>query len=51
MNMFLSSKKSIGILSGLKWHCTKCELKSGQAKIWQVRRKKVNTEFGVEEII
>jgi type II secretory ATPase GspE/PulE/Tfp pilus assembly ATPase PilB-like protein len=27
------------ILSDLKWHCTKCELKSGQAKTWQVWRQ------------
>jgi len=26
------------ILSDLEWHCTKCELKSGQAKTWQVWR-------------
>ena len=23
------------VLKDLKWHCTKCELKSGQAKTWQ----------------
>jgi len=28
------------ILSDLNWHCTKCELKSGQAKTWQVWRHK-----------
>lgn len=27
------------ILKDLKWHCTKCELKSGQAKTWQVWRQ------------
>ena len=27
------------IMSDLKWHCTKCELKSGQAKTWQVWRQ------------
>ncbi len=26
-------------LSDLKWHCSKCELKSGQAKTWQVWRQ------------
>lgn len=26
-------------MSDLKWHCTKCELKSGQAKTWQVWRQ------------
>jgi len=28
------------ILKDLKWHCTKCELKSGQAKTWQIWRHK-----------
>lgn len=27
------------IMSDLKWHCTKCELKSGQAKTWQIWRQ------------
>ena len=27
------------ILKDLNWHCTKCELKSGQAKTWQVWRQ------------
>ncbi len=27
------------ILKDLDWHCTKCELKSGQAKTWQVWRQ------------
>lgn len=26
------------VLSDLRWHCTKCELKSGQAKTWQMWR-------------
>jgi len=26
-------------LKNLQWHCTKCELKSGQAKTWQVWRQ------------
>lgn len=26
-------------MSDLKWHCVKCELKSGQAKTWQVWRQ------------
>ncbi len=26
-------------MSDLQWHCTKCELKSGQAKTWQVWRQ------------
>lgn len=28
------------VLKDLRWHCTKCELKSGQAKTWQVWRQK-----------
>jgi hypothetical protein len=28
------------VLKDLKWHCTKCELKSGQAKTWQVWRQR-----------
>ena len=24
------------VLKDLQWHCTKCELKSGQAKTWQI---------------
>jgi len=28
------------ILKDLEWHCTKCELKSGQAKTWQVWRQR-----------
>jgi len=28
------------VLKDLKWHCTKCELKSGQAKTWQIWRHK-----------
>ena len=27
------------VLKDLKWHCTKCELKSGQAKTWQLWRQ------------
>ncbi len=27
------------VLKDLKWHCTKCELKSAQAKTWQVWRQ------------
>lgn len=27
------------ILKDLNWHCTKCELRSGQAKTWQVWRQ------------
>ena len=28
------------VLKDLKWHCTKCELKSAQAKTWQVWRQR-----------
>jgi len=34
-----TSYHDFNILSDLKWHCTKCELKSGQAKTWQVWRQ------------
>jgi len=34
-----TSYKDFNVLSDLKWHCTKCELKSGQAKTWQVWRQ------------
>lgn len=34
-----TSYKDFEVLSDLKWHCTKCELKSGQAKTWQVWRQ------------
>lgn len=27
------------VLKDLNWHCTKCELKSGQAKTWQIWRQ------------
>jgi len=34
-----TSYNDFNILSDLKWHCSKCELKSGQAKTWQVWRQ------------
>lgn len=34
-----TSYKDWEVLKDLKWHCTKCELKSGQAKTWQVWRQ------------
>jgi len=37
------------ILSDLKWHCTKCELKAGQAKTWQVWRQEKGIQFDVDE--
>jgi hypothetical protein len=37
------------ILSDLKWHCTKCELKSGQAKTWQIwRQRGIQLDTGEE---
>lgn len=33
------------ILKDLKWHCTKCELKSGQAKTWQVWRQEKGVQL------
>lgn len=33
------------ILKDLKWHCTKCELKSGQAKTWQTWRDNYGFQF------
>lgn len=34
-----TSHYDFNIMSDLKWHCVKCELKSGQAKTWQVWRQ------------
>lgn len=34
-----TSHHDFNIMSDLKWHCTKCELKSGQAKTWQIWRQ------------
>jgi len=36
------------ILKDLKWHCTKCELNSAQAKTWQVWRQK-GIQFETDE--
>lgn len=36
-------------LSDLKWHCTKCELKSGQAKTWQVWRQEKGIQMDTDE--
>ena len=33
------------VLKDLKWHCTKCELKSGQAKTWQTWRDEKGIQF------
>jgi hypothetical protein len=37
------------ILSDLRWHCTKCELKSGQAKTWQVWRQERGVQLDIDE--
>ena len=36
-------------LSDLKWHCSKCELQSGQAKTWQVWRQERGVQFDTDE--
>jgi hypothetical protein len=33
------------ILKDLQWHCTKCELRSGQAKTWQTWRDAYGLQF------
>ena len=33
------------VLKDLKWHCTKCELKAGQAKTWQTWRDEKGIQF------
>jgi hypothetical protein len=43
------SHNDFEILSDLKWHCTKCELKSGQAKTWQVWRQKRGIQLDTDE--
>lgn len=36
-------------MKDLKWHCTKCELKSGQAKTWQVWRQERGIQLDTNE--
>lgn len=36
-------------MSDLKWHCSKCELKSGQAKTWQVWRQEKGIQLDQDE--
>lgn len=36
------------VLKDLQWHCTKCELKSGQAKTWQVWRQEKGIQMDVD---
>lgn len=37
------------ILKDIEWHCTKCELKSGQAKTWQVWRQEKGIQLDKDE--
>ena len=37
------------MMSDLKWHCTKCELKSGQAKTWQTWRQEKGIQIDVDK--
>jgi len=37
------------ILKDLQWHCTKCELQSGQAKTWQVWRQEKGIQLDKDE--
>lgn len=37
------------VLKDLKWHCTKCELKSGQAKTWQIWRAEKGIQLDKDE--
>ncbi len=37
------------VLKDLQWHCTKCELKSGQAKTWQVWRQEKGIQLDKDE--
>jgi len=36
-------------MSDLRWHCTKCELKSAQAKTWQVWRQEKGLQLGKDD--
>ncbi len=36
-------------MSDCKWHCAKCELKSGQAKTWQVWRQEKGIQLDQDE--
>ncbi|TCT16307.1 ICEA protein [Natranaerovirga pectinivora] len=37
------------IMKDLKWHCTKCELRSGQAKTWQIWRQEKGLQLDKDE--
>ncbi len=37
------------VMKDLQWHCIKCELKSGQAKTWQVWRQEKGIQVDTDE--
>lgn len=41
--------KDFETMSDLKWHCSKCELLSGQAKTWQVWRQEKGIQLDTDE--
>lgn len=41
--------KDFETLSDLQWHCTKCELKSSQAKTWQIWRQEKGIQLDQDE--
>lgn len=41
--------KDFEVMSDLEWHCTKCELISGQAKTWQVWRQEKGIQLAQDE--
>jgi hypothetical protein len=43
-----ASAHDFEIMGDLRWHCTKCELRSGQAKTWQVWRQR-GIQLGTDE--
>ncbi len=52
MNPFAKDSKQwqdFELMCDLKWHCSKCELKSGQAKTWQVWRQEKGIQIDTDE--
>ena len=41
--------KDFETMSDCEWHCTKCELLSGQAKTWQVWRQEKGIQLDQDE--
>ena len=41
--------KDFEVMSDCKWHCSKCELLSGQAKTWQVWRQEKGIQLDQDE--